>query len=978
VLTSIIAESCPKWVDTCTSGETSYSKLSKFAPLIEIDNFPSLLGEDMQASFSISASRWANLGASIIISSSPSASPSVEFFPDAVRLTSSELTVDSATMRTWHSKLCLPALGAQSELVPGIPALVSAMRQMRQEDASPYSCRPVREAASRVLRGCLDDPTPDSIKRLMLAMILLGCGSFSELAALGIEAREDDLFQIEYDYPPFGVVASEGSFACVACDASLYVDAFERLWRSAPDAAYACAVSLVARRDLVRAPVAVRALDDAHLALVMSETPLFFADACANDLEGRVSLHVRTMHGPDEDAVRRRLRSVGALFESLRTGAVRTTDLLPVDVDPACFATIVAGYYAMPFPAGRHTCMKVRPSILRESERLERVAREAAELSAAAFEHDDELCEGLSEAFRSSLSDLDDFSRGLLLHFAAECELLCGTYAHALSWLDQERARQDERDHVRGEGIPGTLTGLLLEADDAFAFVLANRFKFGREEVEDKESRLERVAGEVERRGMRSFSAALGLYVAVAQALCGREPDAAISISRAHACYAAAGDTIGQLATLVVKTHVQLANSEPGHAGAGIEAAGRICESSIKGRWNGAIELQRALLACSEGRSRTDDAHLLAYELADRFAEEGHARRGTLEMLERAAASAAGRDYDGAALIIDGLMNAGSARDAALAYLACRCLGDARAEVLRRVSRPTREKLESGDPKGAGRARRLQSAPDRRPLQIVLLGELDISLNGHQIGRQRWGRKRSRDLVLELAMAPGMSLTRDQACRILWPGSSPSSQRGNLSAVLSTARKMLGQVDGGPTFLLTNDEEIALNPQTVGADVERLRSLCRRLLAMPKREGEQVVDVASRIDALYGDGVDRTTGIRDDGTWGMRAEDIKTLFADCMLRASIAARESGSPVAALRFARRSEAARPGQEETQAICEDVLGEIGLMSGASVEPGRECDESLAAFPASSVREGASGSMGEDGSTVPLEIGSGTEGE
>lgn len=84
---------------------------------------------------------------------------------------------------------------------------------------------------------------------------------------------------------------------------------------------------------------------------------------------------------------------------------------------------------------------------------------------------------------------------------------------------------------------------------------------------------------------------------------------------------------------------------------------------------------------------------------------------------------------------------------------------------------------------------------DPTRLQIRLLGDFEVSVDGRVIGRGRWPGRRSSELVQLLALADGHRLTRDQVMEALWPHLSPKAAGANLRKAAHHARRALDRDD---------------------------------------------------------------------------------------------------------------------------------------------------------------------------------------
>jgi DNA-binding SARP family transcriptional activator len=103
-------------------------------------------------------------------------------------------------------------------------------------------------------------------------------------------------------------------------------------------------------------------------------------------------------------------------------------------------------------------------------------------------------------------------------------------------------------------------------------------------------------------------------------------------------------------------------------------------------------------------------------------------------------------------------------------------------------------------------------------MQIFVLGEFRVVIDGREIPAAEWRRGPSAALVKLLALASGHRLHREQAMEALWPEGSPEASSANLRKAVHFARRTLGDHDAigfdndvvslAPTRDLVVDSEI--------------------------------------------------------------------------------------------------------------------------------------------------------------------------
>jgi DNA-binding SARP family transcriptional activator len=77
-------------------------------------------------------------------------------------------------------------------------------------------------------------------------------------------------------------------------------------------------------------------------------------------------------------------------------------------------------------------------------------------------------------------------------------------------------------------------------------------------------------------------------------------------------------------------------------------------------------------------------------------------------------------------------------------------------------------------------------------LRLYLLGRFEVVRKDAPIPAQAWRRRRPADLLKLVALAPGRTLSREQAIDALWPDKDPASGANNLHRALYDLRQVLG------------------------------------------------------------------------------------------------------------------------------------------------------------------------------------------
>jgi DNA-binding SARP family transcriptional activator/tetratricopeptide (TPR) repeat protein len=106
-------------------------------------------------------------------------------------------------------------------------------------------------------------------------------------------------------------------------------------------------------------------------------------------------------------------------------------------------------------------------------------------------------------------------------------------------------------------------------------------------------------------------------------------------------------------------------------------------------------------------------------------------------------------------------------------------------------------------------------------LDVRLLGDFEVRLDGEPIADSAWSHGRSRDLVKLLALTPGHRLVRERAVEALWPQLDAEAGVANLHKAAHHARRAIGASEA----VVLREGEVALAPgAAVETDVERFEA----------------------------------------------------------------------------------------------------------------------------------------------------------
>lgn len=187
-------------------------------------------------------------------------------------------------------------------------------------------------------------------------------------------------------------------------------------------------------------------------------------------------------------------------------------------------------------------------------------------------------------------------------------------------------------------------------------------------------------------------------------------------------------------------------------------------------------------------------------------------------------------------------------------------------------------------------------------IRISILGGLSVEYGGKRLPEGVFDRRRSRDLVILLALMPGHRMRRYQIIDVLWPGDDYLRGPRKLYEATGEARKHLMKLRPGAHPLVTDRTQgtIGFDPALVTCDIDDFEREAHLTLA---EDGDDfwVLDHARKTERLYGDGPgEHLTALGDVAA--ERAKELQALYVDCAVAAGEAALRLGKNKLAVRYA----------------------------------------------------------------------------
>ncbi len=906
---SHLDEHAGAWVDACAPQDADLAQTEKIGPLILVDNVPIMDDESEMAQFAKSVRLWVEYGAHVVLASEPSADMAASAFPDMPHLSGKDLTVDQGELTIWVQDLCLPLSVDMLEVTKGIPALLDCCRYLLpHEDLARNGL--ITEQAMTLMERCIKDPAVMMVERIKWACILLGEGSFDDLRVVCGRIMDDDLAYVEANYQILGVDRATASFKTAPSVVKAGAGLFTQIIGNDAKIAVNCVSILVRRKAYARAHDVARLMPEGALATAMARHPDVFADLADDELFRRSVAYTNKFEG----LYVREQQSIGngvGILVALKSGPRAVGSRRAQAWTRSMVEAVQNSWHAMLPVAGRRdagaAALAKHLTILRQAV-AHAIAGDRAEMR-------------LDRERVCVLTRGNESLAGLVaLHHLALCAIVGGDARDLATWLRGRLDAMGLREALGTTSGPSdgvvTVSGALMRADLAFMAMLGADLGT-HEGWREATQRIESSRSFLERKGIRPFLPAVTAMESFACLMQGEDDRALMLLDGCEKTNADGSPSLLGAIMLTARALSEMCRGKRDLANVSVTQARELFAGTSVARGVAFADVLATVVDGTYDCLRKRDGRLL--ELTLREQSEYPVRLLATE-LERAVLSVAAQDRDTAAVTFESFGRLSDPMFARLACLVLRGIPDLRERCLEVLPADMRRELELMEAGARHEPRSLPADVDggERPLEVCMLGELCIRLHGHRIDDERWGREKSRILFMHLAVAPNQRISRDRASRLLWPASDPSVQRGNLSAVLSTIRRVLGQCHGGPSYLLTSGNDISLNSSLVAVDVEAFEREARTLLA--SGDDADPMEKLERYGALqqtFGSGLVSSLLPRDD-VWARRARGLSAVFADCMIDAARLSVSCDRRPLARRFARAACDVRPTSPHALAV------------------------------------------------------------
>ena len=189
----------------------------------------------------------------------------------------------------------------------------------------------------------------------------------------------------------------------------------------------------------------------------------------------------------------------------------------------------------------------------------------------------------------------------------------------------------------------------------------------------------------------------------------------------------------------------------------------------------------------------------------------------------------------------------------------------------------------------------------RETIRISVLGGFSVECRGSRVSGAAFERRRSRDLLMLLAITPGHRMRRFQVLDVLWPNDDYYAGPRRLYEATGEARTRLKEAGRSTNPILSDRVQgtIGFDTSLVSCDVDDLEREAQMILA-ERGDDLWALERAERLERIYAGGPDQhlaTLGqaVRD------RLNELRILYVDAMVAAGEAALRLGKAKLAVRY-----------------------------------------------------------------------------
>lgn len=819
---------------------------SAMRPFVAIENVP-CFSPDETAAFVERLRDMRSRGFEFLLTCEPSNRELVRALGDSVKINAQKLKVQPREFSDWARVYTISNQLDIYALTQGIPSLVAALQASVERTEGAENL--LEAAIVDVYGGMLVDLTESNRHLLKLAclMLLVGEGSVAELERCGVRARVEDLAALVRDYPAFGYEPTERRFCCLGCEEDARMRVREMALALYPGLeARAARVHIRAGRIDRAVALAECFMDENGMRELIAQFPL------------RVVLagHASFVH-----AAVTPLMDSGASFE----GSMG----------------LLAAYHAASLLSGNLRAARASARLLRIQ--AERVASEVSERDwqeLVALNAVWSSCRGIElpeVAYQQDGECISPAVCALRVHVQAERELMGGpgsTDALAATIPGGPGANELEVSH------------LLLQMDRMLAEVLDGSF----EGIDERDRRLAELEPVLRRRRLSPLLDRLRMVVSMRRLLSGAPVvDERAFVDAGNAAIRTSNTDL-QLLCMLLEGWSAVGLGQAVNARFRAQQVLKLASEQATMLRDCAELLEKtAMLICTSRVAVKEEAELL--DLTEGDVGSARAWCTALHL------SQARYDSELAAWYSMHRRELLDVRLRGFVRKAMRDLGTGADSLRRLMPREVREHYaldgEGGAPSIIETMLDDHETPELGVVSLSLFGGFTAERNGHVVTDARWQRKKCTVLAARLALAQGSFVTRKVLTEELWPKAVYTRAREYLYVSLSSLRGAMGQVTGGPCYVLVQGDGVALNMEYVTSDVAQFERLARTILL--KKTGvssPQLVELCLKMEQLYRGPLFVPNSGDADYFVRMRRR-LQNKFVDCMVRGINAAIDEG-------------------------------------------------------------------------------------
>ncbi len=774
-------------------------------PLVTLDGIPRLTRNETKA-LAAALRALRDRGAEVVVACTPARRQLLDELSDAARIDAQALLVSPREYSEWVALYSIARTLDVYGLTEGIPALVACLESVseRASDASP-----LEDGIQKLYQETLDDlrRERDPLHRVVCMLLLMGAGTLGDLTHGEVKLRQETIGRLVRDYPMFNIDQQHGAFRCLTRRKDALAGLRRKIASSKPGYALVAARALArARRIDDAAALAQAVLSRSERVELIVQFPVAFA------LAGQGAFVAKTLAATGE-----------VLSSGIETGALIA----------AYVSALTMGDYRL----ARGAAIELR----RRATAIPQQVAPADWACARAVAETWESVSGIAlpDVREPAAARLGVRAATLLrAHVRVYDELVAGT--GDVTWGEDVKLLEDGAS-ANEIDIPR----LLLLCDRYLDDIMHGKGL----EVGNREA-LERLVERLMMRRMAPIAVRVRCVVNMARLFAGDPVVDERGFVDAGTTAVRESDLPTQLLCLAAEGWQGLA---VGQAINGqfrgqqvIKLAGE--DQVFLHSWGTLLERVAHLRGTSRVKVREEA------ETLDLSEEDPTPARAWCVALHLAAARFDSELSAWYSLHKDLMLEARFRPCARLAMSMLGSKADSMRKLLPRTVAPTL--VPAGEP---------APAPDTLfevvpggiasevgQVVINLFGGFQVERNGHTLTQTVWRRKKASVLAARLALSLGTFVSRRTIIDELWPKAEYARGRESLYVTLSALRSAMGQRAGGPQYVLTQGEGIALNGEFVYSDTKRFEGLAREiLLSGDTVPAQQIVEAALKMEQIY-------------------------------------------------------------------------------------------------------------------------------